>query len=32
MPQIQKSPSGVWETSKLGGTKLILLFLIGVFT
>jgi hypothetical protein len=30
--QIEKSASGVWETSKLGGTLLILLFPIAVFT
>jgi hypothetical protein len=32
VPQIEKSASGVRETSKLGGTGLILLFRIGVFT
>jgi hypothetical protein len=30
MPQIRKSPSGVWEISKLNGTRLILLFPTGV--
>jgi hypothetical protein len=30
--QIGKSANGVWETSKLGGTGLIPLFQIGVFT
>jgi len=30
--QIGEIASGVWETSKLGGTKFILLFPIGVFT
>jgi hypothetical protein len=32
MPQIGEFASGVWETSKLGGTGLILLSPIGVFT
>jgi len=32
MPQIGEFASGVWETSKLGGTGLIFLFPIGVFT
>ncbi len=32
MPQIGKSTNGVQETSKLGGTKFIPLFQVGVFT
>jgi hypothetical protein len=32
MPQIGKSAHGVRETSKFGGTRLISLFLVGVFT
>jgi hypothetical protein len=32
MPQIGEIASGVRETSKLGGTRLIWLFPIGVFT
>jgi len=32
MPQIGEFANGVWETSKLGGIGLILLFAIGVFT
>jgi hypothetical protein len=32
VPQIGKSTNGVWETSELGGTQLILLLPIGVFT
>jgi hypothetical protein len=32
VPQIGEIASGIWETSKLGGTRLISLFPIGVFT
>jgi hypothetical protein len=32
VPQIEKSASGIWETSKFGGSELILLLAIGVFT
>jgi hypothetical protein len=32
VPQIGEFANGVRETSKLGGTRLILLFPIGVFT
>jgi hypothetical protein len=32
LPQVAEFASGVWETSKLNGTKLIWLFAIGVFT
>jgi hypothetical protein len=32
MSQFGEFASGIWETSKLGGTRLILLFAIGVFT
>jgi hypothetical protein len=32
VPQIEKSTNEVWETSKFGGSELILLLAIGVFT
>jgi hypothetical protein len=32
LPQIGKFASGIWETSKLGGTRFIWLFPVGVFT
>jgi hypothetical protein len=32
VPQIGEFANGVWETSKLGETRLIWLFRIGVFT
>jgi hypothetical protein len=32
VPQIEKSAKEVWETSKLGGTRLISLLQIEVFT
>jgi hypothetical protein len=32
VPQIGESANGDWETSKLGGTRLVFLFQIGVFT
>jgi hypothetical protein len=32
VPQIREFAYGVWETSKFGGTGLISLFRVGVFT
>jgi len=32
MPQIGEFAIGGWETSKLGGTRLMWLFHVGVFT